>query len=134
MEKKRIFIVTALFCLALYQLFAFSGHGRRHESNYTIPEGMDLTNVNVPDGVYEGTAVGFREGLTVEVTVKDSQVVNIEVVDHNEIGRRYYQRPIDLIPKEILKTGNTEVDAVSGATCTSFAIMSAVENALDSTK
>ena len=51
-------------------------------------------------------------------------------MDHNEIGRRYYQRPIDLIPGEIVEKQNTDVDSVSGATSTSKAIMAAVEEAL----
>ncbi|MDC7241833.1 MAG: FMN-binding protein, partial [Spirochaetales bacterium] len=76
------------------------------------------------------TAVGYREGLTVDVTVEDSQVVDIEIVDHNEIGRRYYQKAMDLIPAAILKAESTDVDSVSGATCTSYGIMSAVEDAL----
>ena len=130
MKKKNIVIIVTLALCIVAQVSAFPGMHGSQKSNYSVPEGMDLTNLNIADGVYEGEAVGFREGLVVEVTVKDGEVTDIVVVDHNEVGRRYYQRPIDLIPGEILKEANTEVDVVSGATCTSYGIMAAVENAL----
>jgi polyferredoxin len=81
------------------------------------------------DGVYTGMGFGFRPGLTVEVTIKDDNIKSIEIISHNE-SRRYYERPFNIIPAEIVEAQSADVDAVSGATRTSHGIMDAVEDAL----
>lgn len=124
-------ILFILILIAVIQLPVFAGpFGRHHSSNYTEPEGMVFSTMNLVDGNYTGSADGFRPDLTVDVTVSGGDVTDIEIVDHNEIGRQYWQRPMDIIPEVIIKKGETDVDGVSGATATSKAIMSAVEDAL----
>lgn len=129
MKQNRILIVLTLILITQLPAFAFS-FGRNHHSNYSHPEGMELSNLNMDDGIYTGTADGFRPDLTVEVTISAGEVSEIEIVDHNEIGRQYWQRPMVIIPSVIIEEEQTSVDAVSGATATSKAIMAAVENAL----
>ena len=46
----------------------------------------------------------------------------------------FCEQPIELIPKEIIASQSTEVDAVSGATFTSNGIMNAVAAALEKAK
>lgn len=128
---KKIILTLVLASAIIIPAYSFGfGFGNHHASNYTIPEGMELTGLEISDGTYEGSADGFRPGLVVEVTVEKGKVTTVEVVDHNEIGRRFWQKPIDLIPGAIVDSGETIVDSVSGATATSKAIMSAVEDAL----
>ena len=95
------------------------------------PVGMDIEPGAYVDGVYTGEATGFRPGLDVEIEIKNGELIRVSVIDHNEIGRQFWQRPIDLIPKVILDEQQTEVDAVGGATSTSHGIMAAVEHALE---
>lgn len=82
------------------------------------------------DGVYEGEATGYRDGLIVSVEVKDNVIVSIEIVDHNEQKSRYYTPAIEEIPQAIIDSQSLEVDAVSGSTFTSVGIINAVRDAL----
>lgn len=120
-----IVIGIVMMSLASTSVFAF-----RSKSNYTIPDGLDLTAYELIDGTYTGTADGFRPGLVVEVEIENGKLVDIEIVEHNEVGRRYYQYPMQVIPEDIIAQQSTDLDAVSGATCTSDAIMAAVEDAV----
>ncbi|MCX7922539.1 MAG: FMN-binding protein [Clostridia bacterium] len=82
------------------------------------------------DGVFTGEADGFRPGLKVSVEIKDNQIISIQVTEHNEVNSRFYARPIQIIPQEIIVAQSTEVDTISGATFTSVGIINAVNNAL----
>lgn len=85
------------------------------------------------DGTYTGTADGFRPGLTVGVTVKNSKITNIQITQINDTPR-FYQRPISVIPDEIIQKQSADVDTVSGATYTSEGIINAVKAALEQAK
>ena len=115
-----MFVLIMLAVLTATWLFGAT----KPDSRYSIVEG------HYADGIYTGIGKGFRPGLKVEVEIKQGKVVRIEVISHNEVGRRFWKLPLDLIPKAIIKTQSTRVDAVGGATYTSRGIMAAVENAL----
>lgn len=93
-------------------------------------ESFDLSALTLSDGVYTGEAVGYQPGLVVEVTVKDQMIASVEVIEHNEVKRQFWGRPVQEIPVAIVKEQSTDVDVVSGATFTSIGIMHAVEDAL----
>ncbi len=96
-----------------------------------LPDESNSTQkIRYTDGTYIGTGRGFRPGLKVEVDIRDGQIVRVEVLSHNEVGSRFWRRPVKLIPQAIIKKQDTRVDAVGGATYTSRGIMAAVENAL----
>lgn len=82
------------------------------------------------DGIYTGEADGYRPGLKVSVEVKNNTITSIEIIDHNEINSRFYQKAFDTIPQAILDQQSTEVDTTSGATFSSIGIMNAVNDAL----
>ena len=83
------------------------------------------------DGSYtaEGKGIGGKVPVTVEV--KDGKIATVTVGDNSEtqgIG----SKAIEQLPEAIVAANGTEgVDAVSGATVTSKAIFSAVEEALE---
>ncbi|MCB5942996.1 FMN-binding protein, partial [bacterium 210820-DFI.6.52] len=72
----------------------------------------------------------YGPGLTVEIKVNENKVRDIKIVKHNEEARKHYQRPMEMIPNEIIQNQSLEVDAVSGATYTSNGIVNAVKGAL----
>ncbi|MEN1759949.1 flavocytochrome c [Anoxynatronum sibiricum] len=81
-------------------------------------------------GTYTATVDGHNGDLTVEVTVTADEIVSIETTDHKEsagITDLVFER----IPAAILSQQNLAVDAVSGATVTSDALISAIINALE---
>ena len=81
------------------------------------------------DGTYTGEADSFGGRLTVEVVVSGGQIADVSVLAHSDTPG-ISDGAIANIPGRIVAANDTKVDAVSGATITSEAIMSAVENAL----
>ena len=76
-----------------------------------------------------GQAEGYGGTLTVRVTTEGGKITNVEVTEHNEtegVGTR----AIDALPQAIVTANSWQVDATSGATVTSNAIMAAVANAM----
>lgn len=128
---KRLIIVVVMIILEVTAICAL-GPKKSHseKTGYSIPKGIDISAITIPDGVYEGVATGFSPELTVEITIKGGVLVSLEVISHNEVGAKYYSTPIKYIPKFIVKKQQTEVDTVSGATATSNAIMVATEHAI----
>lgn len=82
------------------------------------------------DGTYQGTADGFRPGLTVEVQIKNDEIISVKVISHNEVKERYWKYPVENMPNWIVEAQSTDVDTVSGATYTSRGIINAVNDAL----
>ena len=86
------------------------------------------------DGEYTAEGKGIGGKVPVTVTVKDGKIATVTVGDNSEtqgIG----SKAIEQLPDAIVAANGTEgVDAVSGATVTSKAIFSAVDEILDQAK
>lgn len=113
-------------------LFSQVGNSTSISIEPSTINGLDsqLQNNEFKDGTFTGEATGYRAGLIVSVEIKDNEIINIEVTDHNEVNSRFYAKPIVTIPEEIIEAQTTEVDTVSGATFTSIGIINAVNDAL----
>ena len=81
----------------------------------------------VPDGIYTGTARGYRGPVTVKFRVKDGRFTGVRVVKHRENRAR---TSIKDIPQWMVEQQKVEVDAVTRATITSRAIIKAVGGAI----
>lgn len=79
------------------------------------------------DGTYRGEADGYEDKIIVDVTVKADKIVNVKVVSQAESRSK---NAMTEVPKRILASQKAKVDAVTGATISSKAIMRAVEKAL----
>ena len=76
-----------------------------------------------------GQAEGYGGPLTVRVTTEGGKITSVEVTEHNEtegVGTR----AIEALPQAIVTANSWQVDATSGATVTSNAIMAAVADAM----
>lgn len=82
----------------------------------------------VPDGVYRDTSVGYSGQVEVEVSVAGGRIAGVKVVRHTE--KQFYSSITDTCRNIILKQGAKGVDATSGATITSEAILNATVKAL----
>lgn len=100
------------------------------ETPAPTPTTTPTTNGKYKDGVYTASARGYGPNLTVQVTIANDLITDIQIVSHNERNARYYARPMQIVPQEIIDTQSTDVDIVSGATRTSNGIMNAVAAAL----
>lgn len=81
------------------------------------------------DGTYYGTARGFGGNVTMEITIKDSLIIDIKAVNYERETPSFWNNAIALIPNIIVKQ-SPDVDVVSGATYSSNGIINAVKNAL----
>ena len=83
------------------------------------------------DGTYTAEGKGIGGKVPVTVTIKNGKITEVTVGDNSEtqgIG----SKAIEQLPAKIVEAGGTEgVDAVSGATVTSKAIFTAVDEALE---
>ncbi len=82
---------------------------------------------NVADGEYIGEYDANIISAKVRVNVKNHEIMEVELLEHNN-GRG---KPAEKILGNIIKEQSVKVDTVSGATNSSKAILKAVENALN---
>ena len=85
-------------------------------------------NRNLKDGVYEGIYRGGPNKAFVKVTIKNSKIVDIRIIEH----RAWKGKKVEsVIQKRIIENQSTDIDAVSGATNSSIVIMNAVQKAVE---
>ena len=80
------------------------------------------------DGTYRGDSDGYEDKIIVDVTVKADKIVNVKIVSQAESRAKTSMK---VIPARIVQAQNSKVDAVTGATVSSKAIMRAVQKALE---
>lgn len=87
----------------------------------------DVTISGIRDGKYMGSYDAGYIYAKVEVTVKDGQITDINILKHdNERGAL-----AEKITDEVIAQQQVDVDAISGATNSSMVIKKAIENALE---
>ena len=87
----------------------------------------DVDLSGVPDGTYSGSYNMFHDSTTVSVTVKDHQIVEIEVTELSPGGM---EEKIETLSDTVTDGQSLEVDTVGGATASCKVFLKAVENAL----
>ena len=116
-----------VLCLTFFMVFGLAGCGNgatddnNGEPEYTL----------APDGEYEGVAAGMHGDVKVKVVVESDKIASIEILEHSE-NMDVAAEAIEKIPEALVASNGEKVDAITNATVTSEAIMSAVENALAS--
>ena len=118
------------------------------KSNTSVSTSYDLAKIK--DGTYTGTAqipdneddewAGYT--VTVNVTIADHKITGVEVKNDGETGNQKYinwavngraNKGLAGVPAQIVEAnGTSSIDTVTGATFTSDAIKTAVDNALAS--
>ncbi len=82
----------------------------------------------VKDGIYRAGSIGYEAEVVTEVNVVNGMIVSVQVVEHRE--KQYYSSIADT-PRKILRRQSVAgIDATSGATITSEAIINATAKAL----
>ena len=79
--------------------------------------------------VYDAVGQGKNGNVHVKVTIESGKIVAVEVGEHNETPG-IYEPAAAKVPEAIVANQSIAVDSVSGATMTSEAIKSAVEQAV----
>jgi uncharacterized protein with FMN-binding domain len=89
-------------------------------------DALDITRV--PDGTYQASSIAYAGPLFVSVTVKSGRIESVKITKHKE--RQFYSALTDTPNQIIVKQSVKGVDAVTGATMTSEAIINATAKAL----
>jgi uncharacterized protein with FMN-binding domain len=82
----------------------------------------------VPDGTYQATSPAYAGDLRIAVMVAGGRILLVEVTDHKE--KQFYSSIKDTTRKIVEQQSVKGVDATSGATITSEAILNATAKAL----
>jgi len=128
--KKPVKIILIIFSVLILLIIAatvyFSASAKKLEALRDISvEDVDLSMV--PDGTYTGKHEVFPVLVTVDVTVSNHVITEIELVRHfNGQGQA-----AESITETVIQEQSLEVDVVSGATYSSKVILLAVKDALD---
>ena len=89
-------------------------------------DALDLSKVR--SGKYKAQSLGYEAPIHVEVVVKRRKIRSVEVTRHRE--KQFHSALTDTPQRILLKQGVKGVDATSGATITSEAIINATAKAL----
>lgn len=89
----------------------------------------NTTTTKFSAGTYSAEAQGFHGLIKLEVEVDENSILNVIVVEHDET-QGVGSNAIDKLPSLIVEHQSLAVEAISGATVTSDALVKAVEMAL----
>lgn len=92
-------------------------------------EGSDDSENVYKDGTYTGSAQGFGGAITVQVTLVNDEITDIQVTGAPGEDSAYLSQAEGVI-SSIISAQSTDVDTVSGATFSSTGIINAVVDAL----
>jgi len=102
---------------------------KRARASVEAIELFELSDVSrIPDGTYRASSLGYEAPIAVEVVVRDRRLAAVRVASHRE--KQFYSALSDTPAKILAKQGVKGVDATSGATITSEAILNATAKAL----
>jgi uncharacterized protein with FMN-binding domain len=91
----------------------------------TIPAATYPADVKSTEEVVKGKMGEIK----LQVAVKDNKIFEVRILENRETPR-HASKALVLIPKEIVKKQSLGIDAVSGATVTTRAILKGTEEAL----
>ena len=91
-----------------------------------IFDALDISQI--ADGTYQGSSTGYAGQVRVEATVRNGRIESVKVTSHKE--KQFYSALTDTPKQIVAKQGLKGIDAVSGATITSEAIINATAKAL----
>lgn len=101
----------------------------KEDAEETDTEESDDSENVYRDGTYTGSAQGFGGAITVQVTLANDEITDIQVTSAPGEDSAYLSQGEGVI-SSIISAQSTDVDTVSGATFSSTGIINAVVDAL----
>ncbi|MCK8824515.1 FMN-binding protein [Fuchsiella alkaliacetigena] len=98
-----------------------------------VKDALGKNGGNLADGTYVGVGSGYGGDVEVELQVSEGEIVSVEILEHDETAG-ISDAAFDEVPAAIVEAQSADVDAASGATKTSEAIIEAAEDALSQAK
>ena len=127
MVAKKNLVLKILLPVFLWSLLALLP-GCRSSGGIQYPFSF-IQKAGFTPGTYEGTAPGHRGPIRVRLQISQAGIDDIVIVSHRESAYPGAAAMEELL-EEILETGSTDLDAVSGATFSSRGFLNAVEDAM----
>ena len=128
MKMKRI--IAMLLCCCM--IFSIVGCTQQTQTPPPVEEKPEpVEEKPLINGTFEGTSGGMQGPITAKITVKDSKITAIEFTENKETANVTVVA-FERIPAQIIENQSLSVDAVTGATLSSFGIIGAVTNAAKS--
>jgi uncharacterized protein with FMN-binding domain len=126
MKKKLIVfeIIVLVIILLIGGMFLRVASKQKSQLKELVYSDVDMSAVK--DGSYIGNAETTLVKATVEVTVLNHKITNINITRHDN-GKG---KPAEVIVSDMVEQNRINIDVVSGATQSSIVIKSAVHNAL----
>ena len=93
--------------------------------------GKQETSSEMKDGTYTAEVTGHNGPMKVEVEVNEGKISAVNVTEHTEtygIGYGMPTTPVEAVPDKIVTNQSLGIDAITGATITTNAIVSAVSD------
>lgn len=107
----------------------FKRNIERARANVQAIKCFDALDISrIPDGSYQASSIAYAGPLSVSVAVKSGRIESVKITKHKE--RQFYSALTDTPDQIIAKQSVKGVDAVTGATMTSEAIINATAKAL----
>lgn len=119
----------SLLVFATLSILAIVYTVNAYENGDLVAKPYDIANsvvghfVPLVDGVYTGTA----DYVTVEVTIKDNLVTDIEILTNRQGS---YAEAAERVIDRVIKKQSVMVDTITGATGTSRVILNAISDAI----
>lgn len=124
MKNKRKLLTVFLLSMGLIASL-LTGCGNKKTPNTTTT----VKEQGLKDGTYIGKGIGYGGDLSLEVVVKNNKIGDIKMVEHEE-SSPVFSRAFPLIKERIIEDQTPIVDSVSAATFSSYAVKTAVNEAL----
>ena len=101
------------------------------DTDDTVYSSSEVITGTVPydDGIYYGTGDGYGGDIVVAVVIQNETIAAILVQDASGEDTTFLNRAMSVITA-MLSAQSTDVDTVSGATCSSVGLIEAVQDAL----
>lgn len=133
-----VLVAAVVFLAAAKDTDSNTGSSSTEETAQNLEETSETaqesgTSGIYKDGTYTASAYGYDGEVEVTITIENDVITSISGTTY-ESDSWYYESAEESVISQILSSQSTEVDAVSGATYSSKAIMSAVQKALESAK
>lgn len=82
------------------------------------------------DGVYEGSAPSYKNELYIQVTIQNGWISGLSILKTDD-DKEYLEKTEAPILNGVLETQSTDLDAITGATFTSYGLLDSIDNALE---
>jgi len=135
-NKKKL--TAALLSLAM--VASLAACGEKETETTPSAEPSEVAAAGMTAGTYTSSKLGMNGQIKVEVTVDETSIQDVKVVEHQETpgigaplvdGKMEGTVPVIAIPEAIKANQTLNVDAVTGATITSATIKACVKDCLE---